>query len=293
MGKLNRRDFMRHSAGALAATWTAPSLAAGAEGATAPAKPAASLRKALGKTGLTPTLLGVGTGTKAWNGSSVQNRQGREPFVKTLCHGYERGLRYYDMADMYGAHEYLKDAMKQARMPREELVLLTKSVAKDAAAMKADLDRFRKELDTDYLDIVLMHCMQKADWPDAMRPCMEVLSEAKEKGVIRAKGISCHHLDALNAAADSGWVDVMLSRINPFGIKMDGPAKSVVPVLKRAHERGKGILGMKILGEGQAADKIAASLKFVLALDCVDAITIGFLKPEEIDDAIAHIEATV
>jgi aryl-alcohol dehydrogenase-like predicted oxidoreductase len=288
MGDLNRRDFMRWSAGAAAAAWSWSSA-----GFSAEAAPAAAMRKALGKTGLTPTLLGMGTGTRAGGKSSEQNRQGREVFVRTLLHAYERGLRYYDLADSYGAHDYLKEAMKQAQMPRGDLFLLTKTGSREAASVQSDLERFRKELDTDYLDVVLLHCLTDADWTVKMQPCMDVLSEAKAKGVIRAHGVSCHSLQALKLAAETPWVDVMLSRINPYGEKMDGTAKEVAPVLQKAHAAGKGVLGMKILGEGKLADKMDQSLDFVLNLGCIDAMTIGFIAPKEIDEVIARMDAAV
>ncbi len=294
MSSVNRRAFIQRTAQMAAAAWATTGFGR-AETAVAPAAlpahPKAARTCKLGKSGLTCTLLGMGTGTKAWEGSSAQNRQGREGFVKTLVHAYERGLRYYDMADMYGAHDYVKAAMKQAKMPREKLMLLSKTVAKDAATAKADLERFRTELDTDYLDIVLLHCMQKGDWPETMKPCRDVLSEAKAKGTVRAVGVSCHSLDALEAAASSDWVDVMLSRINPFGVKMDGAPKRVASVLTRAHAAGKGVIGMKIAGEGQKVEQLTESIEYVLGLGCVNAFTIGFITPNEIDDTMARIES--
>ncbi len=285
MRNLNRRDFMRYSAAATAAAWSLRGVAQPEEVSAV----AATSKRTLGKTGIQTTLLGMGTGTKAWNKSSAQNRQGREAFVRALTHAYERGLRYYDLADQYGAHDYLKDAMREAGMPRQELMLLTKTNARKADAITRDLDRFRMEIDTDYLDIVLLHCMTDANWTEKMKPCMDALSEAKARGVIRAHGVSCHTLDALKAAAESPWVEVMLSRINPFGVKMDAATDEVLPVLRKACENGKGMLGMKIFGEGETADRADESLRFVLGLDCIHAITIGFLTPEEIDDAIRRI----
>ena len=289
MDRLNRREFFQHSASALTA---ATVLSGTVHAAAATDLPGAASKQVLGKTGITSTLLGMGTGTKAWNGSSAQNRRGRDAFVETLIHAYERGLRYYDLADMYGAHDYLRQAMAEASMPREDLMLLTKTVAKDAETCRADLERFRKEADVDYFDVVLLHCMTAADWTETMKPCMDVLAEAKEKGIIRAHGVSCHDFGALKAAAEHPWVDVMLSRINPYGIKMDAEPEEVVPVLESACAAGKGMLGMKIAGEGDCLDRLADSLKYVQGLGCIHAFTIGFVRPEEIDDTIAKIEAT-
>lgn len=284
---MDRRGSGRRRTGAFAADTLAASGAAAAE---ARVRSATALRR-LGNTGLTPTLLGMGTGTRAWDKDSAQIRRGREVFLSTLLHAYERGLRYYDLADMYGSQPYLREAMRQAKMPREKLTLLTKTTAREPKALRADLERSRKELDTDYLDIVLLHGVHRGNWTDTMAPCMDELSEAKEEGLVRACGVSCHHFDALKAAAESAWVDVMLSRINPFGVNMDATPEEVVAVLRTGHANGKGMLGMKILGEGEVAEKRAESLRYVLGLGCVDAITIGFLEPKEIDDAIRHIEA--
>jgi 1-deoxyxylulose-5-phosphate synthase len=295
MAFVNRRDFIQRSAQVLTAAWAAAglprkSVAAALEGAV-PAYPRAAARRSLGKSGVSCSLLGMGTGTRAWNGSSAQNRQGDEAFIQALVHALDRGLRYFDMAGMYGAHKYMQQAVKAAAIPREKLTFLTKTVGKDGETVRKDLDRFRKELDTDYLDIVLLHCMQDAAWNKKLKPCMDVLSAAKEKGQIRAHGVSCHDLGALETAAEEPWADILLARINPFGVKMDGPPDAVLPVLKTAHANGKGMLGMKILGEGAKAGQMAESLKYVLNLGCIDAITIGFLTPEEIDTAIKQIEA--
>lgn len=287
MKRINRREFMQYTAaGTLAA-----GLGLGALGAqAAPAPLSATTPRTLGKTGIACTLLGMGTGTKAWNGSSAQNREGRDTFVACLEHAYAQGLRYYDMADMYGAHDYVKDALKRS-VPRDRVMLLTKTVSKTPENVKADLERFRQELDTDYLDVVLLHCMTDGDWPEKMKGAMDALSEAKSKGVVKAVGCSNHTLEALTQAVQSDWVDVILARINPKGVKMDGTPEQVVPLLRQAHGSGKGILGMKIAGEGQLADQLPESLAFVMNLGCVDAFTIGFVKPEEIDDTIAKVAA--
>jgi aryl-alcohol dehydrogenase-like predicted oxidoreductase len=286
MKPITRRDFMRYSAaGTLAAGLALPAAAQ----ATAPVV-TATTERTLGKTGLKCTLLGMGTGTKAWNGSSEQNRQGREAFVSCIEHAYDRGLRYYDMADMYGAHDYVKEAMKRS-VQRDKVMLLTKTVAKTPEEARADFERFRKELDVDQLDIVLMHCMTDGAWPEKQKGVMDALVDLKAQGKIKALGCSNHTLEALQQAVNSPWVDVILARINPKGVKMDGTPDQVVPLLKKAHDSGKGIIGMKIVGEGELSNQLADSLRFVLGLGCVDAITIGFLKPAEIDDAMEKIKA--
>jgi len=284
---MNRRDFMKRAAGSVATGFAVASL-----GATARAAGpfTAAGKRTLGKTGVECSLLGMGTGTKAWNGSSAQNRQGRKAFVSLIEHAYASGVTYFDMADMYGAHDYMKAALKNT-VQREDVMLLTKTVSREPSLIRADIERFRRELDTPYMDICLLHCMTDGEWTNTLQGCMDELSEAKAKGYIRAHGVSCHNLDAMKRAAESPWVDVMLSRINPFGVKMDGTPEEVAAVLQTAHENGKGNLGMKIAGEGETADRIPESLKFVLGLGCVDAMTIGVLDPKEVDANIDHIAA--
>lgn len=284
MASINRRTFMKNSAGAFAASL----MYSGASRAEVKALTATTPR-ALGKTGITTTLLGMGTGTVSWDKDSAQIRAGKEVFVDTLVHAYNQGIRYFDLADMYGSHPYMAHAMKKGAMKRDELMLLTKTTSKTAAETQADVERFLKEAETDYLDVVLLHCMTEGTWNETLAPCMEVLSKAKEKGQIRALGVSCHNLDAMKTAASLDWVDVMLNRINPYGVKMDGTPEEVTAVLKTAHGNGKGMLGMKILGEGEIADKIDSSLSFVMGLGCIDSFNIGFLKQSEVDDTIKRV----
>lgn len=283
---MNRRDFLKRSAGTAAAAFAASAAVAGT------ASMSASTARFIGQTGVEASFLGMGTGVRSWNGSSELTRKGRNAYMELLEHAYGNGIRYFDCADMYGSHDYIREATKSF-MPREKLMLLTKTVSREPDLLKADLDRFRKEADTDYFDVVLLHCLTEPEWTenDALKGCMEVLAEAKAKGVVRAHGVSCHNLGAMEAAAKHEWVDVMLARINPFGIKMDGTVDEVVGVLKTAKANGKGLLGMKILGEGEAVDRMEESLNFAINLNLLDAMTIGFLAPNEVDEVAAKISA--
>ena len=174
--------------------------------------------------------------------------------------------------------------MAAAGMKREEMFILTKSQSKTPEALRADLDRMRREVNTDYFDAVLLHCLTASDWPEQMAGCMDVLSEARQKGIIKAKGVSCHHLHALQSAASNDWVDILLARINPYGTHMDGTREEITGVLSDARKNGKGVIGMKILGEGKHAKEREACIQFAMGLDCIDAFVIGFLNPAEIDD---------
>ena len=146
---------------------------------------------------------------------------------------------------------------------------------------------------TDYIDLVLLHCVVSPKWPAELRQQMDLLAKLKEKGVIRAHGVSCHSLEALAACATEPWVDSVHTRINPYGVKMDGPADQVVPVLKKIHAAGKGVVGMKIIGEGEfrnSEEKRDASVKFVLGLGCVDVLNVGCENIGEVNDLAARVK---
>jgi len=250
----------------------------------------------LGKTGIKTTLLGMGTGYSGYNRSSNITRAGvAESLIRTA---YEKGVRYFDCADSYGTHPFTTSALKG--VDRESYVIGTKMWITSGGIPDTDkgfpltvVDRFRKELNTDYLDLVQLHCMTEGDWIQKYSRHMDELEELKAKKIIRAHGVSVHSFEALEAAAASPWVDVIHVRINPFGENMDKKDPSlVVPVIEKFHKAGKGVIAMKLIGGGRRRDdseKIDQSLRFVLGLGTVDMLIIGFEKPEHIDNYIDRI----
>ena len=288
MPTISRRDFIAQASLATGIALTAGRRSVAANTRTKPARGTDLVT--LGNTGIKTSLMGMGTGTNGVRRSSNQLKLGAGEFIKLIRHGIDRGIRYFDTADQYGAHVYLREALQGA--DRDKLFIQTKTRALHPEVAKVDLDRFRGELGVDYIDSLLMHCMMKDTWTTDMRPVMDVLYEAKEKKWVRAVGISCHSLDALGQSADCDWLDIQLARINPFGSAMDGPVEDVVKQLKRIHAAGKGVIGMKICGGGKntSAEERAESLKFVLNLGCVDSIVIGCESIEQIDENLALIE---
>jgi len=277
---MRRREFIARTAGGLGAAWLGSKSWAGAVPLSGPNSAADTV--VLGQTGIHTSRLAMGTGTVGTGHHSHQTALGIQGLADLLLQGYDQGLRFFDSADSYGSHPHVAQALKS--VPRDKITLLTKSWARDPAAMRADLERFRQELNTDYLDIVLMHCLEEADWTTKYRGVMDVLSEAQEKGIIRAHGCSCHTLEALRAAAKSPWVQVDFARINPIGSHMDGDPETVVSVLREMKAAGKAVVGMKILGQGDMRDRVDEALKYALGLGVLDAFTIGAeSRPEQLD----------
>lgn len=248
----------------------------------------------LGNTGLTVSRIAMGTGTRGWNFESNQTRLGTDGFVKMAHHGYERGIRFFDMADMYGSQPFVGAAIKS--LPREKLTLLTKMWTHDEGSDKREpvrktLDRFRKETGSEYLDILLMHCLTQGNWPETRKFYMDGLSEAKQEGIIKAVGISCHNWEAMAEAVENPWVDVILARINPFQTHMDGTPAAVSELLAKAKENGKGVIGMKIFGEGKhiADEERERSIRFALTEGNIHAMTLGLESIAQMDDAIERV----
>ncbi|GGA57193.1 hypothetical protein GCM10011507_05640 [Edaphobacter acidisoli] len=287
-----RRDFLRKTATGISAAWLGrkTSLAAVLAFDAPTRKYTAHDTVTLGKTGIRTSRLAMGTGTIGGGGHSNQTRLGMDPFTRLLLDGYhDNGLRFFDTADSYGSHPYVAAAVK--RLPRDKVTILTKSDHRDPAAMRADLDRFRRELGVDYIDILLIHCVTEDDWTTRYRGIMDVLSEAKEKGIIRAHGCSCHSIEALRAAAASPWVEVDLVRLNPIGSHMDADPATVIGVIKQMRASGKGIIGMKILGQGDLRRRQSEAIQYALNSGVLDAFTIGAESREEQDDLTHRIAA--
>jgi aryl-alcohol dehydrogenase-like predicted oxidoreductase len=280
---MNRRDFLASSlAGATALARFPHHLYAGTT------RKSASDRILLGPMKVPCSRLAMGTGTNGVGGSSNQTRKlGLHGLADLLDSAYDQGVTFWDSADQYGTHPHVREALK--RVPREKVTILTKTHASTEKEMRADLDRFRRELGTDYIDILLLHCMLEGDWPERRKGAMAVLSEAREKGIVRTHGTSCHTLEALQAAAANPWVQVDLARINPAQVHMDSDPQTVIGVLRRMKAAGKGVIGMKIFGAGRLRDRTDESLQFALALDCVDCFTIGSEDPAQLTGLLKKI----
>jgi aryl-alcohol dehydrogenase-like predicted oxidoreductase len=284
---MNRRKFISNAAASVGAACFGSSLVTDLLDAQTPQRVQAVDTVVLGKTGIHTSRLAMGTGTIGFGGSSNQTREG--DLTRLLRTGYDRGLIFFDTADSYGSHPEVGEAI--SKLPRERVVIMTKCDSRDPKQAKADIDRYRRELKTEYIDILLIHCVTEADWTDRYRGVMDVFSEAKQKGIIRTHGVSCHSIEALRAAARSPWVEVDLVRLNPVGAHMDADPATVISVIKQMRSQGKGIIGMKILGQGAMRKRQDEAIRFALASGVLDAFTIGAENDTEQADLIKRVAA--
>ena len=293
---LSRRQFLERSTGAAGALLLASCSWFSSQAA---AKRTAVDQVALGKTGLKLSRLGFGTGS---NSGNVQHALGQEGFNKLIRYAYDQGITYFDCAESYRTFEWLGGAIKG--LPREKLFIQSKVPGQPDQVLAA-IDHHRKVFDTDYVDSLLIHCMVKDGWTDEWKRIMDAFDEAKEKKWIRAKGVSCHSLPALRAATASNWTEVHLVRVNPQASHIDGmeqtwdkPGHDIAPVLaelKTMRAKGRGVIGMKIIGDGdftQAEDR-EKSIRFAMSRPELDAIVIGFKSTAEIDEAIRRVNGAL
>ncbi len=243
---------------------------------------------ALGRTGIESSYLSIGTGTVGGSQESNQTRLGHAQLVDLFGYAHDMGITSLDLADSYGSHPHAADHIRS--VGRDSVLISTKTGSKEPDKARADILRFLTELDTDRLDIVLIHGMGHAGWPAERAAVMDVLTEFKRQGVIGAVGVSCHDHGALQSCADEEWVDLVLARVNYDGVRMDATPDEIVATLRRIHGAGKAVCGMKIVGQGPLTDNYREAIKFVYDLDCVDMMTIGMESRAEVDANVARIE---
>lgn len=292
MKKTNRRIFLQKSAAGLVGL---AALSRGLNGFASTTASDTIDKVKLGNTGLIVPRVAIGTGSGGWAKASNQTRLGVKQFVDLSQYAYDKGIKFFDTADMYGSHTYVGAALKV--IPRDKVTILTKVMTYDQEGwyktepFQTSIDRFRKEVGTEYFDILLLHCMMNDQWSKEYRQYLDDLSKAKEKGIIKAVGVSCHDFDAMAQAASNPWVDVLLARINYKGPKMDGTPDKVMNVLETARKNGKGVIGMKVFGMGDliSEDQREKSLNYVIKSGNVHCMTLGLESKEQVDDAVSRV----
>lgn len=292
--RISRRQFIHRSAALTGAVIVVPD--------SPPAAPTATDWVPLGRLNRGRLLIPrLGMGTGSINGQ-VQRDLGQAGFTRLVRYAFERGVRYIDTAKNYSIHDLVREAIRG--LPREQLFIQTKmpswdGVPKDALAV---IDGYRRELGVDYIDSLLIHCTTKPTWPEDLKGMMEAFDEAQRRGWIRAKGMSCHGLGALRRATESNWMEVQLARVNPQGHHVDGDnphdphdphgkLEAATREIRAMHEKGRGVIGMKLVGNGdfKNPDDREKAVRYAVTCGFVDAFVMGFKSPAEIDEAIERV----
>jgi len=249
------------------------------------------------------TLIGFGTGMRGGQRRADLTRMGYPKAIELLRLAYDLGIRLFDCADMYGTHDVVAEALRGK--PRDSYVLVTKCWTrpgglpeKERLLPEETVERFLRECRTDYIDVVQIHCMDNNRWTSEYEKAMDSLAKLKRDGKIRAHGISSHSIAASDLAAETEWCDVVHIRINSEGIDMDVPQSDpqsvpeAVRVAKKLHDAGKGVIAMKVVGQGKmgnAPELRKKSTKFVMELGTVHSMIVGFTELEHITEFVANV----
>jgi len=292
MARSTRRDFLKAGVAGAILSGIGP-----AGGVAQTTKRSATDWVTLGKSKVQVTRLALGTGTF---GGRTQRELGQPAFTRLVRYAYDRGIRFFETAESYrGMPEMLGIALQG--LPRDSYRLMTKFSTPAAGDPAPKIDLFRKQLQTEYIDILLLHCLRPPTWATDYKSLQDGFSEAKHRGVLLTHGASVHGLPALRTFPGNQWLEIAMIRMNHNGTKMDTPemrdieapgqVDEVVAHTKQAHAQGMGVISMKLCGEGRftRAEDRDAAMKFAMNLGCVDAVTIGFKSTSEIDDAIERM----
>src|SRR5690349_12841908 len=286
MGKLSRREFIGTAVAATgivgAGSLVGGKLRSRGEPAASPFPIDPSIKSPtdkvkLGKSGLEVSVVGIGTGTVGWNHQSNQTRLGEEAFTRLVRHAFDSGVTFFDLADQYGSNPYFGRAIKG--ISRDRYVIQTKTNSREPDAVRKDIDRFLGELGTDYIDSLIVHCVTTADWTTQYRGVMDVMEEARQRGKIRAHGVTCHDFGALKSAAASDWVQINQVRWNPRRAHMDADVETARALFRQMRSKGQGMIGMKVVGQGDIVGAKGLSpeacFRFQIESGVVDAFVVG------------------
>jgi aryl-alcohol dehydrogenase-like predicted oxidoreductase len=236
----------------------------------------------LGATGLRVSRLGFGPPV------DVTSEEGG----RLLLDSYKLGVNFWDTSDDYGSHPHITSALKY--VPRKEVVICTKTYAKSGREATQSLKSSLKELETDYLDIFLLHFV-KSDQVDACQKVLKEMKDLKTTGIVKAIGLSTHSVAVAKKAAQFDELDVIMAicckanqaLINKFNELIhleDGSMQEMFQALKLAHDNGKAVIAMKVLGSGAPPliAKYQHAIRAVAQLEFVDALVIGMRNLEEL-----------
>jgi len=289
MAQCSRRNFLKagFAAGVLAGTGGLPLRAA---------RGSATDWVTLGKSGVKVTRLALGTGTFS---GRVQRDLGQDGFTRLVRYAYDHGIRFFETSETYGEmHQMLGVALKG--IPRDSYRLMSKVTTRPGVDPQVKIDELRKQANTEYFDIMLMHYQHVATWPTDTVRWQDGILEAKDKKIVSGYGASVHGLPALRQFPGNKWLEIAMIRMNHKGTKMDaedfntggpGNVTEVVEHTKQVHSQGMGVISMKLVGEGAftTREDRQAAMKFAFQHAGVDAVTVGYKNTAEIDEAIANV----
>ena len=248
-------------------------------------------KKYLGNTGLEVSIAGFGVLPMGPSQLALPIEEG----ANIIRYALQQGINFIDTAQYYRTYPYIRRALEMENF--ENLVICSKSLSWDYEGMMEAIQEAKEELGRDIIDIFLMHEVRSGQL-ELRSGAWEALKEAKERGLVRAIGISTHHVDITNAAATMEDLDVIFPLFNYAGLGIRSgesfaSAEDMYDAIKACHAAGKGVFSMKAFGGGNLTEHYQEALDYVYAKDEIDSIMIGFGKLSEVDDLLSYLDGTM
>lgn len=214
--------------------------------------------------------------------SNLQNKGDFAYKVDVLNYAYEKGINFYDTAELYDNYDILNAFLKNKK--RESIYIATKSYAYNKATAKYSIEKALNELNTDYIDIFMLHEQDNGNNFIGHYEAVEEFMKYKQKGIINKFGISTHAIRAVVDSVQFNEIDVVFTIINKTGIGInDGTSSEMIEAVKTAKSKGKFIMAMKPYGGGHLLSDTREAFGFVNSIREIDSIAIGMRNMQEID----------
>jgi len=238
----------------------------------------------LGKTNLKVSKVCFGSLTIGPLQANLSLKQGS----KIIRHALERGVNFIDTAEIYDTYPYIREALKGYS---KEVIIATKSYAYEASVMKESLEKARRELDRDVIDIFLLHEQESILTIKGHWQAVEYLLKAKAQGLVRAIGLSTHTVAGVKGALEIPEMEIIHPLINYQGLGiLDGTRDEMLSLLKQGKSMGKGIYGMKPIGGGNLLAEAEKALTWALQRPELDAVAVGMQSISEVNINLALAE---
>ena len=248
-------------------------------------------KKFLGNTGIKVSIAGFGVLPMGPSQLSLPVEEG----AKIIAYALEHGINFLDTAQYYRTYPYISSALKMGSF--EDVVICSKSLCEDYDGMMDAVLEARKALDREVIDIFLMHEVRSGQL-SLKQGAWKALKDAKKEGLVRAIGLSTHHVDITKAAASMEELDVVFPLINYAGLgirKGDSfsTKEEMLEAISQCHAAGKGVFSMKAFGGGSLTGHYQEALDYVFSKPEIDSVMIGFGKISEVDDLLSYLGGTM
>ncbi|MCI2147816.1 MAG: aldo/keto reductase [Clostridiales bacterium] len=252
-------------------------------------------KKPLGRTGIMVTPVGMGTLTMGFSQKNLSVEEGSSVIV----HAAERGINFFDTAQYYDTYRFLRPALDEIKKREIPLpVIVSKTLAPDYDGAEAAVNECLRELDLSAVDIFLLHEVRGVSDFQDRQDAWKALQDCKEKGLIRAIGISTHHVDACLRMASEPECDVVFPLINKAGLGIrnadsPGTREDMERAISACAKSGIGVFTMKAFGGGNLIEDYRSCLDYASHIPGNTSVMIGMADSSQADHAVEYFSGTL